>query len=68
MIKVYDNENKVVCYGSGVVIHSKGYILTNLHVVQGGHLFSVLYENETEEYVTDHFIKYHQQFDLAFLS
>ncbi|MED3550994.1 trypsin-like peptidase domain-containing protein [Cytobacillus praedii] len=67
MIKVYDNENKVVCYGSGVVIHSKGYILTNLHVVQGGHLFSVLYENETEEYVTDHFIKYHQQFDLAII-
>lgn len=67
MIKVYDSENKVLCYGSGVVIHSKGYILTNLHVVEGGHLFSVLYENETEEYITDHFIKYHQQFDLAII-
>ncbi|MFE8698678.1 trypsin-like peptidase domain-containing protein [Cytobacillus sp. FJAT-53684] len=67
MIKVYDDENKVLCYGSGVVIHSKGYILTNLHVVQGGHLFSVLYENETEEYITDHFIKYHQQYDLAII-
>ncbi|MBP2240568.1 hypothetical protein J2Z40_001125 [Cytobacillus eiseniae] len=67
MIKVYDNENKVLCYGSGVVIHSKGYILTNLHVIEGGHLFSVLYENETEEYITDHFIKYHQQYDLAII-
>lgn len=67
MIKNYDHENNVICYGSGVVIHSKGYILTNLHVVEGGHHFSVLYENETEEYVTDHFIKYHAQHDLAII-
>ena len=67
MIKNYDHENNVICYGSGVVIHSKGYILTNFHVVEGGHHFSVLYENETEEYVTDHFIKYHQQHDLAII-
>ncbi|MFO1442406.1 trypsin-like peptidase domain-containing protein [Bacillus sp. Bva_UNVM-123] len=67
MIKNYDRENNVICYGSGVVIHSQGYILTNLHVVEGGHHFSVLYENETDEYVTDHFIKYHQQHDLAII-
>lgn len=67
MIKNYDSDNNVICYGSGVVVHSKGYILTNLHVVEGGHHFSVLYENETQEYVTDHFIKYHQQHDLAII-
>ncbi len=67
MIKNCDRDHNVICYGSGVVIHSKGYILTNLHVVEGGHHFSVLYENETEEYVTDHFIKYHQQHDLAII-
>lgn len=67
MIKNYDEQNNIICYGSGVVIHSNGYILTNLHVVAGGHYFSILYENETEEYVTDHFIKYHQLYDLAII-
>lgn len=65
MIKTFDQDNKTICFGSGVVIHSHGYILTNLHVVEGGHYFSVLYENETEEYVTDHLIKYHSLYDLA---
>ncbi|QED46919.1 trypsin-like peptidase domain-containing protein [Cytobacillus dafuensis] len=67
MITVYDNENNIVCGGSGVVIHSQGYIVTNLHVVAGGHYYSVLYENETEEYMTDNFIKYHQLYDLAII-
>lgn len=65
MIKTLDSENKPICFGSGVVIHQEGYILTNFHVVEGGHYFSVLYENETEEYVTDYLIKYHQAYDLA---
>lgn len=67
MIKVYDDENTILCGGSGVVIHSNGYILTNLHVVAGGHYYSVLYENETEEYFTDKLIKYHQLYDLAII-
>lgn len=77
MIKVYDkdydngngngNGNHILSYGSGVVIHSNGYILTNLHVVAGGNLFSVIFENETEEYFTYDFIKYHQDYDLAII-
>ena len=67
MIKVYNNENTILCGGSGVVIHSGGYILTNLHVVAGGQYYSVLYENETEEYFTDKLIKYHQLYDLAII-
>jgi len=67
MIKVYDDHNNILCSGSGVVIHSNGYILTNLHVVAGGHLFSVLYENETKEYITADLIKYHQEYDLAII-
>lgn len=67
MIKSYNEQNEILCSGSGVVIHSKGYILTNLHVVAGGHLYSVLYENETQEYKTNNFIKYHQQYDLAII-
>ena len=67
LIKVYDNENTILCGGSGVVIHSSGYILTNLHVVAGGHYYSVLYENETEEYFTDKLIKDHHLYDLAII-
>ncbi|MET4561946.1 serine protease Do [Lysinibacillus parviboronicapiens] len=67
MIKVYDEENKIMCGGSGVIIHSSGYILTNLHVVGGGHYYSVIYENDTQEYLTDKFIKYHQLYDLAII-
>ncbi|SHK13871.1 trypsin-like peptidase domain-containing protein [Desulforamulus aeronauticus] len=67
MIKTYDDQNTILCSGSGVVIHSNGYILTNLHVLAGGHHFSVLYENETKEYITANFIKYHQQYDLAII-
>lgn len=67
MIKVFDDQNNIVCSGSGVVIHSNGYILTNLHVVEGGHYYSVLYENETDEYLTDHLTKYHQLYDLAII-
>lgn len=65
MIKTLDHENKPICFGSGVAIHNKGYILTNLHVVEGGHHFSVLYENESDEFLTDHLIKYHPIYDLA---
>ncbi len=65
MIKTYDDHDAILCSGSGVVIHSNGYILTNLHVLAGGHHFSVLYENETKEYITGNFVKYHQQYDLA---
>lgn len=67
MIKVYDDKNTTLCSGSGVVIHSCGYILTNLHVVAGGDYYSVLYENETEEYFTDRLVKYHQLYDLAII-
>lgn len=67
MIKVYDNPDHILGYGSGVVIHSKGHILTNFHVVAGGKLFSVVFENETEEYFTDDLIKYHQTYDLAII-
>lgn len=67
MIKTLDSDDNVLCFGSGVVLHSSGYILTNLHVVSGGEYFAVIYENETNEYITDHFVKYHQIYDLAII-
>ncbi|SHH91495.1 trypsin-like peptidase domain-containing protein [Desulfosporosinus lacus] len=69
MIKVYDNhnDNNILGCGSGVVIHSNGYILTNLHVVTGGTHFSVIFENDTNEYFTNELIKYHPGYDLAII-
>jgi len=67
MIKTFGADHKVLCFGSGVVLHQDGYILTNLHVVGGGEYYSVLYENDTNEYITHQFVKYHDMHDLAIL-
>ena len=67
MIKTFGPDQKVLCFGSGVVLHRDGYILTNLHVVSGGEYYSVLYENDTNEYITTQFVKYHDIYDLAIL-
>lgn len=67
MIKTFGPDHEVLCFGSGVVLHEDGYILTNLHVVGGGEYFSVLYENDTNEYITYQFVKYHDMHDLAIL-
>lgn len=67
MIKTFGEDDKVLCYGSGVILHQDGYILTNLHVVGGGKYYSVLYENDTNEYITHQFVKYHDMHDLAIL-
>ena len=67
MIEVLDEKRNVLGMGSGVVIHSDGYILTNFHVVAGGAYFKVTFEdNVYSEEVTD-LIKYHQNYDLAVL-
>lgn len=67
MIKVYDDTAKAFKSGSGVVIHSSGYILTNFHVVCNGSGFSVQFENEEQEYRTQDLIKYHPDYDLAII-
>lgn len=67
MIKTFGEDDKVLCYGSGVILHQDGYILTNLHVVGGGKYYSVLYENDTNEYITHQFVKYHDMHDMAIL-
>jgi S1-C subfamily serine protease len=65
MIKVMDGEGKYYKSGSGVVISSDGYILTNCHVISGGTGFAVQFENDAQEYITTSVIKYHGDFDLA---
>ena len=67
MIKTFGEDHEVLCFGSGVVLHQDGYILTNLHVVSGGEYYSVLYENDKNEYITHQFVKYHDMHDLAIL-
>ncbi|MCC0659352.1 trypsin-like peptidase domain-containing protein [Clostridioides sp. ZZV14-6154] len=65
MIVVCDNENKPFKSGSGVVINSEGYILTNLHVVNEGYSFLVRFENDDKVYTSYQIIKYHSDYDLA---
>lgn len=67
MIKTFAEDGELLCFGSGVVLHRDGYILTNLHVVGGGKYYSVLYENDPNEYTTYQFVKYHDIHDLAIL-
>lgn len=67
MIIVYDEEKKPFASGSGVIIHSCGYILTNFHVIQGGTYFGIRLEEEEDLYITTEIIKCHRENDLAIL-
>lgn len=69
MIEVYDSIQNRVCLGSGsgVIIHSSGYILTNFHVVNKGKCYGVKLEEEEQIYYTDELVKYHSDYDLAVL-
>lgn len=65
MITVHDKKGEVLGTGSGIMIGSKGYILTNNHVAAGGRFYSVRIEDEEKIYKTDEMIKYNPLFDLA---
>lgn len=67
MIAVLDENQVEVRYGSGIMIHEKGYILTNFHVVVGGFQYGVRIENEDTIYYTDTLVKYHDVLDLAII-
>ena len=67
MLKVFDQNDQCFKTGSGVIISEKGYVLTNLHVVNGGRYYGILLEEETDVFYTDELIKYHQDYDLAVL-
>ena len=65
MIKVHDRNGEVMGSGSGIMIGSKGYILTNDHVTAGGSYYSVRIEDDDEVYTTHEVIKYNTTTDLA---
>lgn len=67
MLKVFDDRDQCFKTGSGVIVSDKGYVLTNLHVVNGGRYYGILLEEETDIFYTSELIKYHQDFDLAVL-
>jgi S1-C subfamily serine protease len=65
MITVHDYSGEAFAGGSGIMIGSKGYILTNNHVLEDGSFFSVRIENDEQTYRTKEIIKYNQVLDLA---
>jgi len=67
MISVHNKTGEIIWFGSGIMIGSGGYILTNNHVASGGCYYSVRIENDEKIYHTDEVIKYHSVLDLAIL-
>ena len=67
MIAVYDNRQKMLGTGSGIMIGKDGFILTNNHVIRGGYYFEVRIEDDERIYKTDEVIKYNQYLDLAII-
>lgn len=67
MITVYDDKKKPLGTGSGVLINSQGYILTNFHVVRGGSMYAVRLEEDEQIQYTSELVKYHPPNDMALL-
>lgn len=65
MISVYDEDGEVHKTGSGIMIGSDGFILTNFHVIAGGRVFAVRIEDDERTYETSDIIKYNPNLDLA---
>ncbi|MDO4261176.1 MAG: trypsin-like peptidase domain-containing protein [Eubacteriales bacterium] len=65
MIAIHNGRREVVGTGSGIMIGSGGYILTNHHVASGGRYYSVRIEDEEQTWMTDEIIKYNPVLDLA---
>ena len=67
MINVLDGSGKVIGSGSGVIISSKGYILTNCHVISGGSDYNIIFEDNTYSEIICELVKYNQDVDLALI-
>lgn len=65
MIAVHDKNGDVIGTGSGIMIGTDGFILTNDHVAAGGCFYSVRIEEDDQVYSTDEVIKYNSNLDLA---
>lgn len=65
MIAIHNQNGDVIGTGSGIMISTDGYILTNNHVASGGRYYSVKIEDDDQVYQTDELIKYNPDLDLA---
>lgn len=66
-IHVLDPLGQIFRYGSGIMVSERGYILTNCHVVLGGHGFAVEIEEESQLCSDGFLVKYNQMWDLALI-
>ena len=67
MIILEDEKGEPVASGSGIAIHTDGYILTNCHVISSGVSYCVRIENDDKIYREAELIKYNPVFDLALI-
>ncbi|MFP3155719.1 S1C family serine protease [Lachnospiraceae bacterium ZAX-1] len=67
LITVYDESQKPVATGSGVLVNNAGYILTNCHVAGRGIAYGVRLEDDENIHMTSKLIKYHSLHDLALI-
>ncbi len=67
MIENEDSIGQVISGGSGVVIDSRGYILTNYHLACRSKVYRVRMENDSCIYCTDRLLKYQPDSDLAII-
>ncbi len=65
LIAKHGANGEVIGTGSGIMIGSQGYILTNNHVACGGRYYSIKIEDDDKVYATDEVIKYNSVLDLA---
>ncbi len=67
MIHVYNTDFIPYSSASGVVIDEDGLIVTNYHVVKGGSVFGIVFENNKSEFISHKIIQYNETSDLALL-
>lgn len=65
LIAIHDKNDEIVGTGSGIMLGSRGFILTNHHVAASGHYYSVRIEEDDKVYRTRELIKYNATTDLA---
>lgn len=67
LIAILDKKGEIKGSGSGIMIGTGGYILTNCHVAAAGAAYAVHIEGEEKPHFTDEMIKYHKNLDLALI-
>ena len=67
VIRVSEEYQQIVGYGSGIMIGRDGYIMTNAHVVEKGNVYAVRIKDDDKVYVTNELVKYHSLYNIAVL-